>query len=296
MSQMKEVTSALLRADLFSGQRLSTLMNHLVGGEGKNFGTDFFLCSQLYCNKPWQLSKQRADRFCSSFASHSVMFELQGAVVGALLRPIRMIRPKTKGIKFNEDYNSTMSVFGRLRKYSFSNHGESQYSLFAEDEPIQPPHVHEKLIEEDKKFEKLEPYCMAKRLIEHNYESHATTFRSDCTLDAIPEMAPLKLPIPSGEKAAMDEELSGEPSSEDLPVIEMYSECKRPAVCHWRVMALIVMNCTWGFGASIAYVFLPTYANSFGISQTKVSHMFLVIGIIGFFGRVSAVLICKYTK
>lgn len=215
-------------------------------------------------------------------------------MVGALLRPVRRIQPKANDMQFNAEYNSTMSVFGRLRKYSFSNHGESQYSLFVEDQTISQP-GQEKPIDEEKKFDKLEPYCMAKRLLDHNYESQVISFRSDCTLDSIPEFAPLKLMNLDTEEKSKDEELSAEPSSEDIPEIDLYdNKCKRPAVCHWRVVVLIVSHATWGFGASTCFVFLPTYANYYRISATEVSYIFSAMGVAGIAGRVVAVIICKY--
>lgn len=204
-----------------------------------------------------------------------------------LLRPVRLLKQVTES-KPAVEYGSTMSVFGRLRKHSFSNYGDSQYSIFVE-EPME-------ITEDSLDKEKLQPYCMAKRLIEHNYESQVAAFKSDFTLDVIPEMSPLQLAPETPIQEKLDgNEISPDISSEDIShtVSDTALDCEPPALCHWRLVLLLILNLTWGWGSSAFFVLLPTFAKSRGLTPINITHMYIVIGVSGFCGRLSSVIICK---
>lgn len=68
------------------------------------------------------------------------------------------------------------------------------------------------------------------------------------------------------------------------------------AIVHWRAAVLLLSQLVFGFGVSVVFVMLPSFALMNGITTQQISMIYMVTAAIGFFYRLALVALGKLTS
>lgn len=74
------------------------------------------------------------------------------------------------------------------------------------------------------------------------------------------------------------------------------STMQQHPVTHWRMGILLGSNLAWGWGASTFYILLADHSRSNDIPKFQIAQLFIIVGLLGFMGRLLSVIFCKYTE